>query len=558
MSGRRWFALLSTFVVFSFFVQFARLPLLQIKTVSADTADYVQVLDVAGTSVTIENQKFNNSDFVFELKLQGCKDFNEANITVKFNEENCIPSINAGRHGVFYVDPYKVEPRHTSASSVSGNTVSITTKDRGVLDGHGKIRVRMILNTEAYLSSAAVVSVSPEPTPSPTPVPTNTPTPTPTNTPTPTKAPTNTPTPTKAPTNTPTPTKKPTNTPTPTKKPTNTPTPTKRPTNTPTPTKAPTNTPTPTKKPTNTPTPTKKPTNTPTPTKRPTNTPTPTKVPTNTPIPTKKPTNTPIPTGKPTNMPLPTQAPTNTPIPTQSPTNTPIPTATPLPTVVAPGPIGDPTATPEPTVTPEPTSTPSPVPEATPTEAPETSEESSAEETDAPTDETASSETDPVTESSDGAEVVLGVSKESGDNNDPSEPGGGKETEVFIPTERPELSTNASTAYKQKSQAGFFIWFAILFVLVIAIYLRYNHLAKKDMAFVDICKNFIPIPGRMNKGASTNVSGSTMSSAANGNIAPSRSVASVGQSYRPIKSTVRKEPGASQDLSGKGPDLNEK
>ncbi len=508
MSGRRWFALLSTFVVFSFFVQFARLPLLQIKTVSADTADYVQVLDVAGTSVTIENQKFNSSDFVFELKLQGCKDFNEANITVKFNEENCIPSINAGRHGVFYVDPYKVEPRHTSASSVSGNTVSITTKDRGVLDGHGKIRVRMILNTEAYLSSAVVVSVSPEPTPSPTPVPTNTPTPTPTNTPTPTKAPTNTPTPTKAPTNTPTPTKKPTNTPTPTKKPTNTPTPTKLPTNTPTPTKVPTTTP--------------------------------------------------IPTGKPTNMPLPTQTPTNTPIPTQSPTNTPIPTATPLPTVVAPGPIGDPTATPEPTVTPEPTSTPSPVPEATPTEAPETSEESSAEETDAPTDETASSETVPVTESSDGAEVVLGVSKESGDNNDPSEPGGGKETEVFIPTERPELSTNASTAYKQKSQAGFFIWFAILFVLVIAIYLRYNHLAKKDMAFVDICKNFIPIPGRMNKGASTNVSGSTTSSAANGNIAPSRSVASVGQSYRPIKSTVRKEPGASQDLSGKGPDLNEK
>ena len=33
----------------------------------------------------------------------------------------------------------------------------------------------------------------------------------------------------------------------------------------------------------------------------------------------------------------------------------------------------------------------------------------------------------------------------------------------------------------------------ILFILVILAYLRYNHLAKKEMSFPDICKNFIPV-----------------------------------------------------------------
>ncbi|MBR4818981.1 MAG: hypothetical protein IKZ74_02885 [Clostridiales bacterium] len=51
----------------------------------------------------------------------------------------------------------------------------------------------------------------------------------------------------------------------------------------------------------------------------------------------------------------------------------------------------------------------------------------------------------------------------------------------------------ASTSSDDSTDYSTYILLGILFIVVILIYLRYNHLAKKEMSFPDICKNFIPV-----------------------------------------------------------------
>ena len=365
----------------------------------------------------------------------------------------------------------------------------------------------------------------PPPPPGPTPTPTNTPTPIPTNTPTPTNTPrpTDTPTPTRVPTNTPTPTPRPTNTPTPTRVPTNTPTPTRRPTNTPTPTRRVTNTPTPTRRVTNTPTPTRRVTNTPTPTRRVTNTPTPTKRVTNTPTPT----NTPAPTQRPGDTPTP--SPTATPSPTNTPSPTPTPPLIPLPPVVS----GAPKPTPKETA-----------PSVTPTDETLPGSESTVEPGES-TEPGQASENGNDTDSSEtgGGALIASPSDDGGaPNGDGSGNGdGGKEDSEGemskYPTDNPAFGA-AALGNRKASENSYsvFLWFGIFFVLAIAIYLRYSALAKRDLAFAEIIRNFIPLPFLKKKEEETIPATATSSAAY-----PSRPVVGVGQAYRPIKSTVRKD-----------------
>ncbi len=205
-----------------------------------------------------------------------------------------------------------------------------------------------------------------------------------------------------------------------------------------------------------------------TPTPEPTNTPTPAPTDTPTPTPTKKPTATPTPKG-------------NT---TPTPTNTPKPTNTPTPT-----------PTPEPTSTPVPTDTPTPTPtvEATESSASDTSE-------------TSASDTSETSESSSGGAAII----ETSDSTTPSDPSESSQPDPSSSesetTTTEATSSTTSTVPTKFSEVGstkkknednpytFFIWFGIIFVLVIAIYIRYSSLSKKNMGFLEILCNFIPIP----------------------------------------------------------------
>ncbi len=191
-----------------------------------------------------------------------------------------------------------------------------------------------------------------------------------------------------------------------------------------------------------------------------------------------------------------TKAPTSTPMPTPSPTPSPDEaTPTPLPTDT-------------PTPTPLPTNTPTPLPTNTPTPTPTP------------------------TPSADAGLIV----DESGDlPGDPSGDDPGGASEVLIPTQRPD-STSGKSTYKAESQTSFFVWFAIIFVLVIVILVRYSSLSKKDMGFVEICKNFIPLPGAAKRREAAEKERMTAPVISE----PAHKTASVAQVYRPIKSTVRK------------------
>ncbi|MBQ6270438.1 MAG: hypothetical protein IJK65_01880 [Clostridiales bacterium] len=180
------------------------------------------------------------------------------------------------------------------------------------------------------------------------------------------------------------------------------------------------------------------------------------------------PTPTPIPTNTPT--PTPTPSPTPTPVPTSTPT--PLPTATPTPVPVvadATETTAAPTATPAPTSTPKPTKTPTPVPESSETS--ETSEETTLPEE--------TSETEPL--------VIAPVVSET----EPSETDPGEGTTTAEETKKAVV--RASTSSDDSTDYSTYILLGILFILVLLIFLRYNHLAKKEMSFPDICKNFIPV-----------------------------------------------------------------
>ncbi|MBP5185823.1 MAG: hypothetical protein J6040_02075 [Clostridiales bacterium] len=163
----------------------------------------------------------------------------------------------------------------------------------------------------------------------------------------------------------------------------------------------------------------------------------------------------------PTPTPSPTPTPTPTPVPTATPTPAPLPTSTPTPVPV----IEITETTAAPTATPKPTSTPTPVPETS-----ETSEETSSEE---------SSETEPMV-------IAPVVSETVPSETEPSE-------ETTTAEETKKAVVRASTSSDDSTDYSTYILLGILFILVILAYLRYNHLAKKEMSFPDICKNFIPV-----------------------------------------------------------------
>lgn len=252
-------------------------------------------------------------------------------------------------------------------------------------------------------------------------------------------------------------------------------------TKTPTPTNTSTPTPTPTKSVSKTPTPTP----TKTPTKSPTKTPTktPTKVPTNTP--TKTPTK--VPTKAPTNAP--TKAPTN------APTETPVPGGAVATSV---SPVPETSGTPSPTVPPESTTAAS---ESKQDATSETNTDGTSETLEATIPEDSSETevpsegdvTEPVSSGDDsGSDVTTviapGIVDDTG-NTDPSEEASGE------PVATTTAAGAGTVARKESPDADYssWIWLLILAIVVIAAYLRYSHLAKKEMPFTEIMKNMIPI-----------------------------------------------------------------
>lgn len=217
---------------------------------------------------------------------------------------------------------------------------------------------------------------------------------------------------------------------------------------------------------------------------------------TNTPTPVPTDTPTPVPTDTPTPAPTdtPTPIPTNTPSPTPKPTRTPTPVGGGETSTPTPKPTDTPTPTPKPTDTPTPTVAPTDTPTPEPTETSETSEETTTEET--TTEATTSEETSDAstTESASGAAVVdpSDTTGPSDSSADATSEESSKATTRFVTPTTSLLPTTVRK--KEENPYTFFIWFAIIFALIIIIYLRYNSLSKKRMDFVEICKNFIPIP----------------------------------------------------------------
>ena len=84
--------------------------------------------------------------------------------------------------------------------------------------------------------------------------------------------------------------------------------------------------------------------------------------------------------------------------------------------------------------------------------------------------------------------IAPGIVDDTG-NTDPSEEASGE----------PVVTTTAAgagtVARKESPDADYssWIWLLILAIVVIAAYLRYSHLAKKEMPFTEIMKNMIPI-----------------------------------------------------------------
>ena len=389
--------------------------------VSASGDTYVE--GVAGTSATCTSEKFKGGQYVAEVSLSGCSDFDEAKITFVLSVDECIPKYPNSRHGDIYAAP-STETPNTSAYASNGNTLVITTTNKDVLKGSKKIAFTATLNCPANCSEVYVSSVSPEPTATPTPTPTNTPTPTSTPTPVPT------------------------------------------------------------------------------------NTPTPVPVATNTPVPETSP--------APTSAPDPTE-------PSVPETTPPIPSESEVPPteVLVPGP-SDPADPSAPIATPEVTSTPTLT--NTPTPTPAETSESTSEDTSA---------TEP---------AVLGVKSETDPSDTSSEET--EETKFTIPRNTEYVNATVANSWKPKEDYSFFIWFAVIFVLVVLFYLRYNYLSKKELGFVECCKQFIPIAPIVKKirgEKDTSSSEKELSEEAAKELDAKHSTTGFAAAYRPVKSTVRKE-----------------
>lgn len=217
--------------------------------------------------------------------------------------------------------------------------------------------------------------------------------------------------------------------------------------------------------------------------------------------------------------------------PTPTPTNTPSPTPTPIPTNT-PTPVPNATATPTPTPAPNATATPTPKVTATPT--PAATEESSTESSEESSSEETSSETDAPL-------VIAPVTDET--SNDETDP---PETSPSDPSETDAKKDKAKKASgKSSSSADYtsFIILGVLALLVVLGYLRYSHLAKKEMSFSQICKNFIPIGAlsKKNKKERQDVGDTPFNhqmQVKNGYLQKPTVGIAAAQAYRPVRSNA--------------------
>ncbi|MBR3031425.1 MAG: hypothetical protein IKH92_00185 [Clostridiales bacterium] len=234
---------------------------------------------------------------------------------------------------------------------------------------------------------------------------------------------------------------------------------------------------------------------------------------------------TPTPTATPTPSPSPTPSPTPTPEPTATPTPTPEPTATPTPAATA-------------TPTPAPTATPTPKP--TETTVTETSEEMT---TEIPSE---TSETEPIV-------VAPAIVEETSSDTEPTE-----ET-----TTEPSETISAQTVAKKPAKASSttdytpYIVLCVIALLVILAYLRYSHLQKKDMSFVQICQNFIPVGALVTKIKGTKKSDDykldgPQPEVMNGYLQKPTVGTQAAQAYRPVRSNTATPATATAKTSAAG------
>lgn len=217
--------------------------------------------------------------------------------------------------------------------------------------------------------------------------------------------------------------------------------------------------------------------------------------------------------------------------PTPTPTNTPSPTPTPIPTNT-PTPVPNATATPTPTPAPNATATPTPKATATPTLA--ATEESSTESSEESSSEETSSESDaPI--------VIAPITDES--SSDETDPPDGSPSDPSETDAKMDKAKKASGKSSSSADYTSFIILGVLALLVVLGYLRYSHLAKKEMSFSQICKNFIPIGAlsKKNKKERQDV-GDTPSNhqmqVKNGYLQKPTVGIAAAQAYRPVRSNA--------------------
>ena len=236
-------------------------------------------------------------------------------------------------------------------------------------------------------------------------------------------------------------------------------------------------------------------------------------------------------------------------------TATPVPTATPAPVTATPVPAtptpASATPTPAPaTATPAPTSAPvqgpvDPVPgdpapsdPGSPTAAPSATPAPDVTVTPVPQNENndpGTADTEPMSEP-----TVMGPVEEPSEVIQTSEETT-EETKFTIPRNSEQANATIANSWKPKEDYSFFIWFGVFFVLVVLFYIRYSQLSKRDLGFVDICKNFIPVVAIRDRLTGGKKQSSEKPKEEENPAYPQKSVVGFSAAYRPIKSTVRKE-----------------
>ena len=218
--------------------------------------------------------------------------------------------------------------------------------------------------------------------------------------------------------------------------------------------------------------------------------------------------------------------------PTPTPTDTPTPTPTPIPTnTPTPAPSQN---TPSPTPVPGATATNTPTPKPTATPTPAESEESSTESSEESSSEETSSESD--------APIVIAPTTDES-SSDETDPPDGSPSDPSETDAKKDKAKKASGKSSSSADYTSFIILGVLALLVVLGYLRYSHLAKKEMSFSQICKNFIPIGAlsKKNKKERQDV-GDTPSNhqmqVKNGYLQKPTVGIAAAQAYRPVRSNA--------------------